>query len=162
VFRHETMTGVRTVTNVRLADVTARNWRDVIALELAEDQRRLVASNLYSLAESKFDALARPRAIYAGDELVGFLMYDVGEDDPRRAVIYRFMIDRRHQGRGYGRAALRQALDEIRAQPDVATVSICYEPDNPAKALYASVGFIEVGSDEDGEIIAELTVERAA
>ncbi|RAI44681.1 GNAT family N-acetyltransferase [Rhodoplanes roseus] len=146
---------------VRLADVTANNWRDVAALELEPEQRELVAGNLYSLAESKFDPLARPRAVYAGDELVGFLMYDVGSDHLGRAVIYRFMIDRRFQGQGYGRAALRLALDEIGRLPGVGTISICYEPENPAKALYASVGFVEIGADEDGEIIAELAVERA-
>jgi diamine N-acetyltransferase len=143
---------------VRLADVTADNWRDVAALELEDDQRDLVAGNLYSIAESKFDALARPRAIYAAAELVGFLMYDADGHDGR-AVIYRFMIDRRFQGRGFGRAALQRALEEIRALPGITTVSICYEPSNPAKRLYASVGFIEIGCDEDGEVIAELPVE---
>jgi GNAT superfamily N-acetyltransferase len=31
------------------------------------------------------------------------------------ASIYRFMIDRKHQGKGYSRAALSKALEEIRA-----------------------------------------------
>lgn len=153
--------GAPTPESVRLADVTADNWRDVAALELEPEQRDLVAGNLYSIAESKYDPLARPRAIYAGSELVGFLMYDVGSDDPRRAVIYRFMIDRRFQGFGYGRVALKRVLDEIRAVPGVATIAICYEPANPAKKLYASVGFVEIGSDEDGEVIAELPVTKA-
>jgi diamine N-acetyltransferase len=69
------------------------------------------------------------------------------------------MIDRKHQGRGYGRAALARALDEIRAMPGVKKVSIGYVPENPvAKSFYASFGFVEVGSDEDGEIEAELTL----
>ncbi|WP_296519318.1 GNAT family N-acetyltransferase [Rhodoplanes sp.] len=147
-----------TLAEVRLADVTADNWRDVAALELEADQRDLVAGNLYSIAESKFDPLARPRAIYAGANLVGFLMYDADGEGGRRAVIYRFMIDRRCQGRGYGRAALQRALDEIRTLPGIATVSICYDPSNPAKRLYASVGFVEIGCDEDGEVIAEVPV----
>ncbi|MDC7784836.1 GNAT family N-acetyltransferase [Rhodoplanes sp. TEM] len=148
--------------SVRLAAVTADNWRDVAALELEPEQRDLVAGNLYSIAESKFDPLARPRAIYAGSELVGFLMYDVGDEDPRRAVIYRFMIDRRFQGLGYGRVALEQAIEEIRAVPGVVTIAICYEPNNPAKQLYLGVGFVEIGSDEDGEVIAELAVQASA
>jgi diamine N-acetyltransferase len=143
---------------VTLAEVTADNWRAVAALELDAGQQDLVADNLYSLAESKFDPDARPRAIYAGRRLVGFLMYDVtGAEEKLEASIYRFMIDRKHQGKGYGRAALSKALDEIRAIPGIATVSITYMPDNPvAKPFYASFGFDEVGLDEDGEMIAEL------
>ena len=142
--------------DVKLKDVTEDNWRAVIALKLAPEQEDLVASNLYSIAESRFDPDARPRAVYAGKRVVGFLMYDV---QSRKASIYRFMIDRKHQGKGYGRAALTKALDEIRAIPKIRTVSIRYMPDNPvAKPFYASFGFVEAGKDEDGEIIAELAL----
>jgi diamine N-acetyltransferase len=147
--------------DVKLKDVTADNWEAVVELELADGQEDLVASNLYSLAESKFDPDARPRAVYAGDHVVGFLMYDVQQTKDRqgKASIYRFMIDRKHQGRGYGRAALAAALAEIRALPGMRKVSIRYVPDNPvAKPFYASFGFREVGRDDDGEIIAELTL----
>jgi diamine N-acetyltransferase len=146
--------------DVELREVTAENRKAAAALELDPAQEDLVASNAESLAEARFDRDARPRAVYAGDRLVGFLMYDAGavDDEPREAVIYRFMIDRRHQGKGYGRAALAKALDEIRAIPQVRKVSISYMPDNPvAKPFYASFGFVEVGLDEDGEMLAELT-----
>jgi len=144
---------------VRLENVTARNWRAVARLKLAPQQHDLVASNLYSIAQSKFDPNAHPRAVYAGKVLVGFLMYDVWDtkEKIREASIYRFMIDREHQGKGYGRAALARALDEIKADPVVRKVSVGYMPENPvAKAFYASFGFAEAGKDEDGEIIAEL------
>ncbi len=121
-----------------------------------------MATNAESLDEACADPGARPRAIYVGERVVGFLMYDAGQpnDDPREALIYRFMIDRTHQGAGYGRAALEKALDEIRAVvPRINSVSISYMPDNPvAKRFYASFGFQEVGTDEDGETIAELAL----
>ena len=142
--------------DVTLRDVTAKNWRAVARLELAPDQKDLVAGNLHSIAESKFDPDARPRAVYAGGEPVGFLMYDASDDE---ALIYRFMIDRRHQGKGHGRAALVLAIGEIRALPHVRKVSISYMPDNPVtKAFYASLGFKETGLDEDGEMLAELAL----
>jgi diamine N-acetyltransferase len=146
-------------TKVRLAEVTADNWHAVAGLQLTPDQEDLLASNVYSLAESKFDPDARPRAVYAGKRVVGFLMYDVsrGKGKSRKAAIYRFMIDRKHQGQGYGRAALKQALDEIKQFPRMKKVSISYMPSNPvAKRFYGSFGFVEVGLDEDGEMIAEL------
>lgn len=146
---------------VRLENVTARNWRAVARLKLAPGQKDLVASNLYSIAQSKFDPNSHPRAVYAGKELVGFLMYDVWEttEKTREASIYRFMIDRKHQGKGYGRAALARALGEIRATPGVKKISIGYMPENAlAKSFYASFGFVEVGMDEDGEVEAELNL----
>jgi len=42
--------------------VTARNWRAVARLKLAPEQEHLVASNLYSIAQWKFDRNAHPRA----------------------------------------------------------------------------------------------------
>jgi len=129
--------------DVKLEDITEDNWRAVIALKLDAEQEDLVASNLYSIAESRFDPDARPRAVYAGKRIVGFLMYDV---QSRKASIYRFMIDRKHQGKGYGRVALARALDEIRAAPGIKKVLIGYMPQNAvAKQFYASFGFVEVG-----------------
>jgi diamine N-acetyltransferase len=147
--------------NVTLKDVTAANWRAVVSLELAPEQEDLVAGNAYSLVEARFDPDARPRAVYAGRRVVGFLMYEAPatQGGRRAASIYRFMIDRRHQGKGYGRAALARALDEIRALPGARKVTVCYVPGNPvAKDFYASFGFVEVGRDDDGEVIAELAL----
>lgn len=141
---------------VRLKPVTRRNWEAVADLSLSPAQRKLVASNAYSLAESKFDPAARPRAIYAGQRVVGFIMYEFSRTK-KKAFIYRFMIDRRHQGKGYGQAALAAAIKEIGEVPGVRKVSICYVAGNrAAKAFYAGVGFREVGRDADGEVIAEL------
>lgn len=147
--------------DVELRGVTAENRHAIADLELAPDQKNLVASNAESLAETRTDPDARPRAVYAGERLVGFLMYDPGEpsDDPREALIYRFMIDRRYQGEGYGRAALAKAIAEIRALPRMRKIAISYMPGNPVtKQFYASFGFKEVGTDEDGEMIAELVL----
>ncbi|MPN03511.1 hypothetical protein SDC9_150741 [bioreactor metagenome] len=38
-------------------------------------------------------------------------------------------------------------------------VLLSYEPDNlVAKALYKSIGFVETGDIEDGELVAKLTL----
>jgi|SRR5215213_2999206 len=147
--------------DVELRDVTADNWQAVASLELDPEQEDLVATNAESLDEARSDPDARPRAVYAGEQVVGFLMYDLYQrrDKSRGASIYRFMIDRNHQSKGYGRAALGKALEEIRSVPDMRRISIRYMPDNPvAKPFYASFGFREVGTDADGEIIAELVL----
>ncbi|MBR2691481.1 MAG: GNAT family N-acetyltransferase [Aquamicrobium sp.] len=145
--------------SVVLEPVSDRNRRAILALELLPGQQDFVASNADSLEEAGEDGDAVPRAIVADGRVVGFLMYDASNDD--EANIYRFMIDRREQGRGLGRAGIAAALGEIEGLAHVRKVLICYEPANTAaKQLYASFGFVEQGLDEDGEMIAELDLRR--
>jgi diamine N-acetyltransferase len=145
-----------TSADIRLVSVTGANRALVAALELAPDQMDFVASNAESLDEAETDEDARPRAVMAGDRVIGFLMYEADDDEAR---IYRFMIDRAHQGKGYGKAALREVLDEIMGLGHIRHVSICYEPGNEAaRHLYRATGFVEEGLDEDGEMIADLAL----
>ena len=74
--------------------------------------------------------------------MVGFLMYGRDPEDGRYWII-RLMVDHNHQGKGYGRAALRQAIDLIRSKPDCSDdLSIGFKPDNKvAETLYTSLGF---------------------
>ena len=60
--------------------------KDVTAEQLASGRRPRARSatrkiwwraTLNSLAEARSDPDARPRAVYAGERIVGFLMYDV-------------------------------------------------------------------------------------
>ncbi|MER9303014.1 GNAT family N-acetyltransferase [Mesorhizobium sp. M0293] len=156
-YRLEEGIGLKTA-DIRLVAVTEANRALVAALELAPEQMDFVASNADSLEEAETDEDARPRVIMAGDRVVGFLMYEAPRDDDE-ARIYRFMIDRASQGRGYGKAALREVLDEIKRLGHIRHVSICYEPENDAaRNLYRSAGFVEEGLDEDGEMIADLVL----
>ena len=81
---------------------------------MAQEQSSYVATNAKSIAEAYFEPKAWFRAIGAGDELVGFAMV---YRDPAAGIFYvwRFMIDARHQGRGYARRAMALLLDEARA-----------------------------------------------
>ena len=146
---------------LKLRPVDEDNWTDVAEMELPSEQEDYVASNLWSIAESKFDPTMRPLAIYDGKKLVGFLMYQSLEEDdePHEYSIFRLMIAPRHQRKGYGAAALRLTLARIEQEDrDWERITICYDPKNkPAAKLYASVGFREVGVDEDGEMIAEIS-----
>ncbi|WP_296745555.1 N-acetyltransferase [Mesorhizobium sp.] len=145
---------------VALEPVGKGNRAAILALELLPEQQEFVASNAESLAEARHDDEAIARAVVAVGRVVGFLMYSAPDDDDE-AIIYRFMIDRREQGKGLGRAAVAMALEEIRRLEHIRRVSICYEPENEAaRRLYASFGFVEQGLDEDDEMIAVLELSR--
>ena len=59
---------------VDLRPVTKENWRECINLKLSADQESFVSSNLFSLAQSKFETCRNPCAIYNDkEEMVGFV-----------------------------------------------------------------------------------------
>ncbi len=146
------------IAEVHLEPVTEANRALVTSLTLGPDQLSFVATNSDSLDEAALDEDARPRVVITENRVIGFLMYEAPEDDDE-ARIYRFMIDRAHQGLGYGKAALGKALEEIRSLSHVRHVSICYAPENEgARQLYRAAGFVEEGLDEDGEMIADLVL----
>ena len=101
-----------------LRPVCAANADAVIGLPLHPAQRDFIASNAESLALAASHANMRPRAIYAGDELIGFAMYalpgSTGRQDTH--VLYRLMIAAPWQGQGFARAALALLLAEMRAR----------------------------------------------
>ena len=127
---------------IRLEPVTAANWKDVIALELAEGQENFVESNVYSIAQSKFEPSLFPMAIYAGDELIGFTLY--GYDvEHKTYAIQRLMIDRRLQGQGYGRAAMELAEEQAHAKGIGRMELNVFGGNEVARKLYPSLGYVE-------------------
>nr|WP_297526790.1 GNAT family N-acetyltransferase [uncultured Roseateles sp.] len=148
---------------VSLVPVTREIFDSVACLEVHEHQRDFLASNAYSIAEASFNDALRPRAILAGSEPVGFVMYVVpepGDEEPGSYGIWRFMIAGADQGKGYGRAALDVVLREISLHADASKVFISCKPANEtAKRLYAAFGFEEIGLEAGtGEMVAVLAL----
>lgn len=144
---------------IQLKAVTRQNFLDVTDLRLLDHQRDYVASNAFSIAQASFNPAMQTRAIYAGEELVGFLLYVDLEQagQPGEFGVWRLMIDIRHQGKGYGRRAMQMAVAEIRARGGVRKIWIAYQLDNTkARDLYAGLGFVETEADEDDEMYAVL------
>ena len=157
---------------LRLEKVTGRNVWDIVKLTVAEEQKSFVAANDVSIIEA-YAAIAGngrvfPFGIYDGDLPVGFLMigFDVDDDweDPPAIArgnynLWRLMIDKDHQGKGYGKEALGLALDVIRSFPcgEAGYCWLSYEPENEAaRRLYRSFGFRETGEKDGEELIAVL------
>ena len=106
-----------------------------------------------------------PYGIYDGETPVGFVMLGFGcedwEDAPEIAKdtynIWRFMIDRRYQRKGYGKQAMEVVLRLVETFPHGKAdwEWLSYEPENQVAAeLYRSFGFRENGQMDGDEIIA--------
>ncbi|KAG6038229.1 hypothetical protein E4U41_004422 [Claviceps citrina] len=150
-----------------LREITADNWRAVTRLRPLETQQGNLASNTMSMLETHYSEDAWMRALYADDTLVGFLMMAIW--DPTEAYyIWRFMIDRRYQGLGFGRAGVQLAVAHVREHHPQAKVLGCMSTPPEGKhdvaaeqspyGFYLKLGFRQVAEpDEDGEI--ELALE---
>ena len=141
---------------VRLAPIGPDNWRE--PLEVREDQRRFVSepNRLLARAYAYRDLGGQARLILEEDTPVGMLLY---HDWPEAGqyVFSQLLIDRRYQRRGFGLAAARLALDEMRADGRYSKVCLCYiEGDEPARLLYEKLGFRRTGEADVDEIAMVL------
>ena len=148
---------------IKLEPINDNNRDAVVALSVREDQP-FVATNDYSLREAaeanaKAPGTARPFAICAGEKIVGFCMLALDPEDENpvdRYCLWRFMIDKSEQGKGYGQAALQEIIRYFK-ENGVDTVYLSTAPAN-ARGLhvYHKAGFKETGEIEDGEAIFVL------
>ncbi len=137
---------------IELRDVSRDNWLQCVRLEVRQDQKGFVASNAFSLAQAAYDPIWLPQAIYDGETMVGFVMSTREADPARGWWICRLMVEKAHQGRGYGRAAVQEVLRRMAASPGRRDVYISEKPENNVAAgLYQSLGFVKTGDMEDGE-----------
>jgi diamine N-acetyltransferase len=145
---------------ITLRDVTRDNWVECIRLTLHDNQQGNVASNVETIAESKFEEHHRLRAIYLVDRLVGLLAY-AHEDDPLDEElfwIFRLMVDKDCQRQGIGIAAMKLAITEI-AELRARRIRTMHKPTNLAAAsLYRKLGFREIGYQDDGDVLLEMRI----
>ncbi|MBN2390262.1 MAG: GNAT family N-acetyltransferase [Anaerolineae bacterium] len=139
---------------ITLKPITKENWHAAIRLEVAPEQRKFVASNVYSIAESHFEPGAVPMGIYNEvDTMIGFLMYGPYHGE---MWIWRLMVDQRYQQRGYGRAAMQAIVAALRAMGHT-EIFLSHEPENTVGAeFYTSLGFEDTGRIDGGELVRRL------
>ena len=153
---------------ITLREITADTVRAVTKLSVREDQKRFVASNAVSLAQALFAPEAWYRAIYSGDDLVGFVMlYDESLRSPptlNPAVgVWRFMIDAKHQHSGIGTAALKLVIAHALAKGLFEKLELSYVPEPGCpEPFYRRLGFSATGRIDDGEIVMALPLGAAA
>jgi len=141
---------------VTLREITKDTVGDIMGLDVAEHQKGFVAPNSVSIAQAHFEPKAWFRAVYAGDQPVGFVM--VFEDPGKpEYFLWRFMIDGGEQGNGYGRAALEQVIERVRGLPNAAELLTSYVPGEGSPGdFYHRLGFVDTGEEDHGELLTAL------
>lgn len=144
---------------VSLRDITPDNFYEAVNLKVREDQP-FVASNTFSIAESKLFPFWITKAVYNDEEMVGFVMY---AKDYEKGELYlcRFMIDAKSQGKGHGKAALDLLREIAMNDRCIGSIRLSTDPDNSnGIRIYEKYGFVDTKTMEDDEEVFVLTLNR--
>ena len=146
---------------ITLREITEENSDAVRGLRTTTAQERFVSTVEYSLREAERHPNENPwlRAVYAGEQPVGFVMvaWDIVPEPPHTAgpfFLWKLLVDRQHQGKGYGKQAVEQVIDLIRADGGTELITSYVEGEGNPFPFYAELGFVPRGDrDPEGEIM---------
>lgn len=130
-------------------------------VRVADDQLDFVSDVEQSLAEAAEAPEAKPwsRGVYDNGVPVGFVMiaWDV---DPAEGLIgpwflWKLVIDRNHQRRGYGQAVVDAIVEIIRAEGGTELYTSYTEGAGGPAPFYARLGFAPAGRHGDEALVVK-------
>ena len=140
--------------SVTLRDISGDNYFQVLELKISPEQEaaKFVSPVVRSLADAWFyreEGITYPKAIYADEDLVGFIMYELDTEE-QQVFVWRFLIDQAFQGRGYGRQTIEAVLAMAKEQAKITKVVADYVDGNePMKKILLDLGFEETGFNKE-------------
>ena len=153
-------------TTVRLVEITADTVHEVGRLVTHRTQQRFVSPVRASFADALFPEIVDGapvvpwlRAIEADGQLVGFVMLALTTEAHPEPYLWRLLVDRVHQRRGIGRAALDLVVEQCRARGDGSLLTSWTPGKGSPEPMYLRYGFVPTGRIVDDEIEARLTLE---
>ncbi|CAD5138391.1 MULTISPECIES: GNAT family N-acetyltransferase [Micrococcales] len=150
------------MSELRMVELSAATIVAVNNLSLKPGQEQFLAPVSYGIAATVINPQTSwQRVILDRNEVVGFVSANFDDEAPEehfRSVLWRINVDADDQGRGIGRFAVENLIDEARTR-GVDHVNVIYEAgeDGP-EAFFRRVGFTPVGETAYGEVIAEIRV----
>ena len=152
---------------IALEPITPLNYEAALAVRVQPSRLRFVASvepvALIMLAKCwvNYDGQTwHPFVLTVDRVVVGIVAVGIGGDV---AWVHHVLIDERQQGHGYGRALMVAVGDWLRTLGTVTRVGLDVIPDNEvAWGLYASLGFVAVGTTLDDQQITVSWLEDVA
>ena len=139
---------------ITFREITSDNYSQVLNLKITPEQEaaKFVSPVVRSLADAWFyreEGIAYPKAVYADEDLVGFIMYELDTEE-HQVFIWRFLIDQRYQGKGYGRQTIEVVMEMAKEQAQITKVVADYVDGNePMKKILLDLGFEETGFNKE-------------
>ena len=146
---------------VELREITKENYEEILSLQVSKEQRGFVPTVTEALAQAwVYRGTAYPFAVYDDGKPVGFIMLGYYEEKEQYTV-WKFLIDEKHQRKGYGKAALRAAIEWLQQTFRVTEVFLgCAHENHVAEKLYASLGFMRTGVETETGFEMRLVIYR--
>ena len=146
--------------DLRLEELSASTIVAVNNMSLKPGQEQYLAPVSYGIAATVVNPQTTwQRVVLDGEEVVGFVSANFDVEAPEehfQSVLWRINVDADDQGRGVGRFAVDELLEEARTR-GMDHLDVIYEAGEGGPELFFQrVGFTPVGETEYGEIIAEI------
>lgn len=133
---------------ITLQPINETNFLEAARLCVWEEQKNFVQAAPLILARAY--AYRNQRgiawAIYEENQMVGLVMLHDIEEEPSCYHLCEFLIDRAHQGKGYGQKVLIQVLQQCQKEKRFSHVEVCVKKENDAAIhVYEKAGFRDSG-----------------
>ena len=147
-----------------LKKITKINLMSILQLDVNPEQKSLVASNAVSITQAHFNKDAWFRAIYVDNKPIGFVMISdtllKSKSNPNHRPSYylwRFMIDAKNQGKGYGKEAMKLIINHLKSRPKAKEFLLSHsKSDGNAGEFYKKCGFKYTGKEIGDELVMRL------
>ena len=158
--------------NAVMSDIrvlTSKSLMPLIKLDVATHQKGFVAPNAITMAQSLFEPGNEIYGIWEDETPVGLLaVVDMSfpgadldeEDDPDGLYVWRLMVAKDMQGKGYGRAAMEYAIQRCRDLGRKQLLLSAVEDEHGAIPFYEKLGFTRTGRIVSEEVELVLVLDR--
>ncbi|MCP8968958.1 GNAT family N-acetyltransferase [Ectobacillus ponti] len=149
---------------IRIKEITRDNWEEALKLSVHEDQKPFVPSIAESLAFAyikPWDKALDPYVLYESNQIIGAFYLTYTPNSEENYWIGGFQVDKRLQGKGYGKQSFKKIIEFIQEKhPACKVISLTVEKENEqAIGLYEKMGFVSWDQENRyGEHIYRLKV----
>lgn len=139
---------------VEFVKINEDNYEAVLRLKVTDEQNegKFIAPNVRSIADAYLYREAGdvfPYAVQDGNTVVGFVLLDEDEEE-KEYMIWRMMVDKNYQGKGYGRAIVEKVMERFEADSRFDVLIADYVKGNDVMGkLLESFGFEYGEFDEE-------------
>jgi len=152
---------------IHLEDVTKDNFFETISIwdSLDESEKRSVAPNNISIAQAYVNQdRAWPKVIYNDNEIVGFLMLalhddDIPLEDQPAYYLWRLMIKKEAHGKGYGKQVIQLIKEKCIKEHQRTLYVTCTMHSPMPYQFYIKSGFTDTFEMDDDEEILKMDIQ---
>lgn len=145
------------MSGIKIKEIDEYNINQVRKVSVKENQQSFIETVDECLEEAAMYEQWCPVAVYYDKDLVGFAMYGAFGANPD-TWIDRIIIDRKYQGKGFGKLAMKELIKIVTQKYQVSMIYLSFVEDNEtARKLYENLDFKFTGEyDPEGELIYKL------